>query len=549
MFENWTDTDLQKIGLRRTPDGVRIDIPADANIYHMTVGNQLRLGNGDTPAMIYEKDDGSIENWSFADIDTASDNLAGYLANKGMHKGDYIGIHTRMRPMTAIAHMAVYKLHAVAVPLSQFYGPQTLAHALNDCRAKCLLTTQDSWAALQADADTLLPHLQHVLVTDSVDDAPDLHDIITDKTPFTPCYGGADSPALLMYTSGSTGMPKGILHAHRVLASYRPSIALFFNLSSEDTDAVFYSPSDWAWVGGLLDMLFPAWLAGRPVATSDARFTEQQAYTFMCRHKVTHTFLAPTAIKRLARCENPRNTYDISLRVICTGGEALAADTLQWAEQKLGVVCNEFYGMTEVNHLIGNCAKLYPRKAGSMGIAYPGHTVLLVDDNGDIVEHGTVGEIVTTADSPTRYLGYLNNPQKEQDIRLGKWMRTFDLAVCDKDGYFWYKGRTDDLIKSSGIRIGPAEIEDCLLSHDAVTEVAAIGKPDADRGQIVKAFVRLKPTYSGDDTMVKALQDHVRIHLASYKIPREIAFVDSFHMTTTGKIDRKKLRLQAQQEG
>ncbi len=544
MFENWTDIDLDKIGLKRTADGVRIDIPTDANIYHMTVGNQMRLGNGNVPAMIYEKDSGTFETWSFADIDMASDNLAGYLADKGYGKGDYIGIHTRMRPMTAIAHMAVCKLNAVAVTLSQFYGPQTLAHALNDCQAKCLLTTQQSWMELRAGADILFPHLQHVLMTNSDDDTRDLYDIIVEKIPFTPCYGGANDPALLMYTSGSTGMPKGILHGHRVLASYRPSIALFYNLSSEGTDAVFYSPSDWAWVGGLLDMLFPAWLAGRPVVTSDARFSEHQAYTFMSRHRVTHTFLAPTAIKRLARCENPREVYDISLRVICTGGEALASDTLQWAEQKLGVVCNEFYGMTEVNHLIGNCAKLYPRKAGSMGTAYPGHAVFLVDDNGDEVADGTVGEIVTTADSPTRYLGYLNNPQKEQEIRLDKWMRTFDLAVRDTDGYFWYKGRADDLIKSSGIRMGPTEIEQCLLSHGAVTEAAVIGKPDPDRGQIVKAFVRLKTAHTGDDTMVTVLQDHVRTHLASYKAPREIVFVDSFVMTTTGKIDRKKLRLQ-----
>ena len=546
MFKNFTDTELHNIGLYRGKRGIEIVIDPTANIYHMTVGKHIQLGNGDTLAIVYEKDDGSIENWTFNQIDTASTHLAQYLSLKGYGKGDYIGIHTAMRPITVIAHMAVCKLNAVAVTLSQFYGITTLSHALNDCGAKCLLTTAESWESIKDKAPTVLPCVTDVLVTDSTGIEPDLYNIInmSSQPSFVADYGGANDPALLMYTSGSTGLPKGILHGHRVLASYRPSISLFYNMSCENTDAVFYSPSDWAWVGGLLDMVFPAWLAGRPIATSDMRFSQHQAYTFMAKHKVTHTFLAPTAIKRLAQCPNPHNMYDLSLQVICTGGEALASHTLQWAENILGVVCNEFYGMTEVNHLIGNCAKLYKRKSGSMGIAYPGHQVFLVDETATPVPMGTVGEIVTPNTAPTRYLGYLNNPEKQQRMMLGNFLRTFDLAVCDADGYFWYKGRSDDLIKSSGMRIGPTEIEACLLSHETVAETAVIGKPDADRGQIVKAFIRLKQGYIGDDTLVRILQNYVSKNLASYKVPREIAFVTQFAMTTTGKINRKLLRMQ-----
>lgn len=549
LFEHWTESQLSAIGLRRDKGKICIVIPPNANIYHMTVGAQIQAGNGHKSAMIYENSDGIIDRYTFDDIDRTAHNLAAYLAQRGYGRGDYIGVHTGMTPMTGIAHMAIYKLGAVAVTLSQFYGPQTLAHALNDCGAKCLLTNIHGWAALRDNAPTLFPHLTDILVADNDGTEPDLWDIVTTtpNIPFVPTYTGADDIALLMYTSGSTGMPKGILHGHRVLASYVPSISLFFNVSSTDADAVFYSPSDWAWVGGLLDMLFPAWLAGRPVATTDSRFGQEQAYDFMARHKVTHTFLAPTAIKRLARCDHPRQQYDLSLRVICTGGEALAAETLTWAENQLGVVCNEFYGMTEVNHLIGNCCALYPRKAGSMGVAYPGHQVVLVDENGTPVPDGEPGEIVTTGDSPTRYLGYLNNSAKEAEIRLGPWMRTYDLAVRDSDGYFWYKGRSDDLIKSSGMRIGPAEIEECLLSHNTVVEVAVIGKSDPDRGQIVKAFVRTKDDIAGDDALTQDLQNHVRTHLAPYKTPREIVYVDSFEMTTSGKINRKKLRLQEQE--
>jgi len=289
-------------------------------------------------------------------------------------------------------------------------------------------------------------------------------------------------------------------------------------------------------------MVFPAWMAGRPIATSLDRFTAEFAYQFMTKHKVTHTFLAPTAIKRLAQHKNPRDEYDLSLQVICTGGEALAAETLNWAENSLQVVCNEFYGMTEVNHLIGNCRSLFPRVPGSMGRAYPGHTVKLVDAEGNEVADGEPGEIVTHADSPTRFLGYLNNPEQEKDMHLHDYLRTRDLAVRDQNGYFWYKGRTDDLIKSSGFRIGPAEIEESLLAHEAVAEVAVVAKPDADRGSIVKAFIKLRVGHQGDNALTLALRDHVRTQLAAYKAPREIEFVEDFEMTSSGKINRRVLR-------
>ena len=262
----------------------------------------------------------------------------------------------------------------------------------------------------------------------------------------------------------------------------------------------------------------------------------------MARHRVTHSFMAPTAIKRLAQTAEPRAEYDLALRVLCTGGESLAAETLEWVEARLGAVCNEFYGMTEVNHLIGNCAALFPRRPGSMGRAYPGHLVALVDEDGAPVAQGEPGEIVTPANAPTRFLGYLNNAEKEGEMRLGLWLRTHDLAVQDADGYFWYKGRSDDLIKSSGFRIGPAEIEDCLLSHPAVADCAVVGKPDAARGAIVKAFVRLKGVAAGSDMLAQDLIQHVRTRLAAYKAPREVEFVRDFLLTSSGKINRRLLR-------
>lgn len=531
---------LAALNLSAEPDGYAIKWPADTNIFHMTLGKHLGADKRDDPAMIFELADGSVQVQTFADVDRQATNLAAHLRSLGYGRGSLIGIHTGQHPDTAMAHMAVCKLGGTAVTLSQLYGPDTLTHAMNDCELPVLLTSRTAWDALR---DAPQPHLKHILSRDPQGTEIDLATVLqTDAPGFVPDYAGADDPALLMYTSGSTGKPKGILHGHRILAAYTPSINLFFDLSMEDADAVYYSPSDWAWVGGLLDLVFPAWMAGRPIATNQARFTADAAYAFMARHKVTHTFLAPTAIKRLAQTADPHADHDLALRVICTGGEALAADTLHWAETQLRVVCNEFYGMTEVNHLIGNCAALFPRKPGSMGRAYPGHDVRLVDGDAEEVAPGEPGEIVTLQTSPTRYLGYFNNPGKEADMHHGPFLRTHDLAVRDADGYYWYKGRSDDLIKSSGFRIGPAEIEECLLAHAAVAEVAVIGKPDADRGSIVKAVVKLSAGHLGDDALKAALREHVKTRLAGYKAPREVVFVDGFEMTSSGKINRRALR-------
>ena len=532
---------LARLHLKQEPSGTyTINWPADYNIYTATVGRFLGPADCDKPAMIFEARNGRATTLSFAQVDAAATGLAAELRRLGYGKGDPIGLHTGQHPDTGIGHMAIAKIGGIAVTLSQLYGPDTLAHALNDCKAKVILTSRDAWEPLRSES---FPHLTHVLMRDPMPGDLDLGAAMENPPPdFVPELGGADDPALLMYTSGSTGKPKGIMHGHRVLAAYTPSINLFFNLALDDADAVFWSPSDWAWVGGLLDMLFPAWMAGRPVVTSLERFTADYAYDFMSRHHVTHTFLAPTAIKRLAQHPDPQRDHDLALRIICTGGEALAAETLAWAETKLGVICNEFYGMTEVNHLIGNCAALFPRRPGSMGRAYPGHEVLLVDGDGQQVADGEPGEVVTPHASPTRFLGYFNNAEKTADMKLGPNWRTHDLAVRDTDGYFWYKGRSDDLIKSSGFRIGPAEVEECLLAHPAVAEVAVIAKPDPDRGAIVKAIVSTRSGFDGDTALAKELMDHVKTRLAGYKAPREVVFVDGFEMTSSGKINRRVLR-------
>ena len=539
-----SDDELFEIGLVKKNGSIEIEIPTDANIYKMTLGNYLSNEHSKKIAISYEDQKGRIIKFTFDEVEKMSHGLASKLRSLGYKFGSYVAIHTGQHPDTAIAHMAICKIGGVAVTLSQLYGPETLKHAMNDCRVEVLITNRKEWEKIKEKKNNNFPFLKHVILreTDENKNEISLLDAYNYKSNFRPNFGSANDPALLMYTSGSTGKPKGILHGHRVLASYKPSINLFFNLSMKEENAVYWSPSDWAWVGGLLDMLFPAWMAGKTIATSEDRFNAEWAYKFIEKHKVTHTFLAPTAIKRMAQIDNPRDKYDLSLKVICTGGEALASETLEWVENKLGVICNEFYGMTEVNHLVGNCSALYPRKAGSMGRVYPGHKVLLIDEKQNEVDTEKVGEIVTSSNSPTRFLGYLNNKNKEDEMQVGNYLRTNDLASKDAEGYFWYKGRSDDLIKSSGFRIGPAEVEDSLISFHAVAEAAVIGKPDNDRGSIVKAFIKLHKDFNPSAELIEEIRNFVKENLASYKAPREIEFVDSFIMTSSGKINRRALR-------
>jgi acetyl-CoA synthetase len=525
----------------RHPEG-RILIPEHANLARDTVGRFAHGSRAGQEALRFEHDDGSITDFTFAELDAASGCIAANLRAQGVSKGDRVAIHTGFRPETALAHLACHKLGAIVVTLSHLYGPRMIEHVLGDSGASVLLTEGEVWRDLKSQL-TLPPSLRLIVVTGQ----PDGHDIAfeslveTMTEPFVPEPTVADDPALLMYTSGSTGMPKGMLHAHRILHAYSPTVALFYNLELDERECVCWTPADWAWVGGLLDLLLPAWEHGHKVVSSAHRFGARWALEFMARQGVTHTFMAPTALKRIAELTPDDIPGDLALRVICTGGEPLPGETLKWLEQHLGVVCNEFYGLTEVNHLVGNCQALYPAREGSMGRAYPGHGTSLIDAEGEPVAVGEIGEIAATADDPTRFLGYWQQPEKTQALTDGVWMRTGDLARQDEDGYFWYQGRSDDLILTSGHRVGPAEVEDTLLSHPAVAEAAVVPRPDRGRGQIVVALVRLRADTEGNEALKSELQQWVKKELAAYKYPRAVRFVTEFPLTSSGKISRKQL--------
>ena len=532
---------IEKTNLVRQRDGFRIAIPTHANIAADTIGRYAHGPKAEKPALIFEDETGALHRYTFAEIDEKSSRFAVALAARGVGKGEPVAVQTGQTPATAIAHMAIYKLGAVVLTLSHLYGPDTVKLILRDSGCRVLLTERETWERL-ALAPEDQGALEHVIFRG----APFDDCLTADASGFAPVATSAEDPALLMYTSGSTGMPKGMLHAHRILHAYLPTVSMFYNLELDREGAVFWSPADWAWVGGLLDLVLPAWQLGQTVVATQHRFSSDWAFDFMARHGVTHSFVTPTGLKRLAEVSTPRVKWpDLAIRVICTGGESLPGDVVRWAEEDLGIVCNEFYGLTEFNHMVGNCRALYPIVPGSMGRAYPGRRVAIIDDDGNEQPEGVVGEIASwRPDDPSLFLGYWGQPGVPERMRLGNWLRSGDLAKRDAEGYFWYQGRNDDLIKSAGYRIGPAEVEDCLVRHEKVAEAAVIGKPDPDRGAIVKAFVRLMPGQVPGDDLTRALQDHVKTNLAAYKYPREIAYVNDFPLTSSGKIRRNELRRQ-----
>jgi acetyl-CoA synthetase len=360
----------------------------------------------------------------------------------------------------------------------------------------------------------------------------------------TPVKTSADDPAIIIYTSGTTGNPKGALHAHRYLLGHLPAVELSHDFFPQEGD-LFWTPADWAWIGGLINALFSSLHHGVPVVgcASRGRFDPEQAFALMEKYGVRNAFLPPTALRMMAQAPDVGTRYKLKLRSIMSGGESLGSQTLDWARDTLGVHINEIYGQTEINLVIGNCASLWEVRPGSMGRTYPGHDVVVVDERGSPLPRGQTGELaVYRGDDPVFFLGYWNNPQATGEKYIGDWALTGDLALQDEDGYFWFKGRTDDVIISAGHRIGPTEVENALMRHPSVAMAAVVAAPDELRGHVVKAFVTLAAGAAPSELLAGEIQTFVKETLAMHEYPRKIEFIDELPLTPTGKVRRNVLR-------
>jgi acetyl-CoA synthetase len=526
----------------------RWSVPADFNIAHAVCGRHAT--DPARVALLWEDENGTTARYTYADLQRSANRLSNALATCGVGRGDKVAIVLPQRPETAIAHVACYQLGAVAVPLSFLFGPEALEYRLANSETKVALCDPASLPNL-APIRARLPGLKHVIGVAGAreswtDDWESLLASASDA--FTPVQTRATDPALLVYTSGTTGPPKGALMPHQCLIGNLPGFIYSHDLFPQEGD-LFWSPADWAWTGGLMDALLPTLYFGRTILGYRGRFDPERALALMAKYRVRNTFLFPTALKMMMKAvPEPRARFDLALRSIMSAGEAVGTTVFAWSEEGLGVTINEMFGQTEMNYIVGNSHTLWPAKPGSMGRPYPGHRITVLDDAGNEAAVGELGEVAVhrlgsqgTPD-PVFFLEYFKNPEATAKKFTGDWCRTGDLATRDHDGHLWYQGRADDMFKAAGYRIGPSEIENCLVKHPAVANAAVVPSPDETRGNVVKAFIVLAAGHAPSAALEDEIQRHVRTVLAPYEYPKEIEFIDALPMTTTGKVQRRVLR-------
>jgi acetyl-CoA synthetase len=552
-------------------------VPTRLNIGELCCKRWARIA-GSCTAISWEHEDGRRGSIDYAGLNRLAEQAARALRGLGVRRGDRVAIVMPQRVETAAAHMAVYRLGAVAMPLSMLFGPEALAYRLQDSAAGVAVADESAIANIAA-VRRQCPALRTVLAVGGAAGQGDIDwdDVCrpgrANAPPVPAADTAADDPAVLIYTSGTTGPPKGALIPHRALVGNLSGFVCsqnWFGVGAPQTaDEVFWSPADWAWTGGLMDAMLPTLYFGRKIVAYQGRFAPDRAFDLMQRHGVTHTFLFPTALKAMMKAvPRPHEQYPgLKLRAVMSAGEAVGDAVFHWCREALGVTVNEMFGQTEINYVVGNCGSYvdargnrhpaWPARPGSMGRAYPGHRVAVIDDDGRECPRGTPGDVAVHRldrhgePDPIFFLGYWRQPEATAKKFTGdpasSWCRTGDTAVMDADGYLWYQGRSDDVFKAAGYRIGPSEIENCLVKHPAVANAAVVPKPDAERGAVVKAYVVLAAGFSGDASLIEALQQHVRGQLAPYEYPKEIEFVEALPMTTTGKVQRRVLRLQEEE--
>jgi acetyl-CoA synthetase len=526
----------------------RWQLPAQFNI-GVEVCDRFAERDPNKLAMVAVEASGRVQDISYGWLRETSNRLANVLAAHGVGRRDRVAILLPQAPEVAAIHIAVYKLGGIALPLATLFGTDALSYRLQNSGAKALVTNAQGLGKIAeiGRAAAELANLQLILSLDGAGEgALGFHQTLERaSSEFAPVATAADDPALMVYTSGTTGQPKGALHAHRVLLGHMPGIELPHDFFPQPGDR-FWTPADWAWAGGLLDCLLPSLYCGVPVvARRFDKFDPEEAFALMARFRVRNAFIPPTALRMLRMVPDPRGRHDIRLRSVGSGGEALGAATYEWGRSALGVAINEFYGQTECNLVVGSCASIGVARPGAIGKAIPGHTVAVIDREGRPLKPGELGQIAVKRPDPVMFLEYWGRPDATREKFVGDWMTTGDQGVVDEDGYFTFVGRDDDVITSSSYRIGPGEIEDCLIKHPAVALAAVVGKPDPVRTEIVKAFIVLKCGQAPSDALAAGIQAFVRTRLSAHEYPREIAFIDEMPMTTTGKVIRRLLRERA----
>ena len=527
----------------------KLKIPKFFNIAEATVD---KFSNTKRIALKNILNDGSVNYFTFNEIFKKSNKLANALDYLGLKSKDRVGVLLGQCPETLISHIACFKGGRISIPLFCLFGEQALKFRLDDSKTSAVICDEIGLQKIIKIRNDL-PFLKYVICIDrkkSEKSIISFSELLSNSKDFYKNFiTNSCDPAVIIYTSGTTGDPKGAVLPHKVLLGHIPGVEMpheFLSSNLPVTDC-FWTPADWAWIGGLFDILMPSLFFGIPVISHrDSKFDPEFAFSLMEKFKVKNTFLPPTALKIMKSFNENKKRPNLRLRTVGSGGEALGEELLHWGKEILNVGINEFYGQTECNLTVSNNGSIMKQKLSSIGRPVPGHDVKLKNDEGNfITEENNEGEIVVKANSPSMFLGYWGNEKETNNKIINGWLHTGDYATFDNEGYFYFKGRKDDIINTSGYRVGPTEIENSILSLNEVEMVAVIGVPDEVRGEIIKAIVVPKDKSiikSGSIELKKRIKEHVKNNLAAYEYPRLIDFKKGLPLTTTGKIKRNILR-------
>lgn len=507
------------------------------NIAYNAVDRHVGTPVEQKTALLWEGDNGATASYTFGDLAKLSNQYANFISSLGVVRGDRVFLFLPRIPVLYAAFLGIVKTGAIAGTMFSAFQEQALVDRLENSGAKVLFTTKELASRLPADK-TKLPNLAHIVIVDSPEF---LGKIAKQPDAFSCVHTKPEDFSFMLYTSGTTGKPKGVVHAHKGITQQYLTAKLVLDLHPDD---IYWCTADPGWVTGIVYGILAPWMLGVTMVVHAGRFDPTAWYTILEKYKVTVWYTAPTAIRMLmAKGDVLVKEHNLSrLRHLCSVGEPLNPEAIRWGLKVFGLPFHDTWWQTETGAMMMVNLPTIDIKVGSMGHPFPGVTAAIVDEAGNPLPDKQEGNLAFRPDWPSMMVAIWQNEQKYASYFVNGWYISGDHAWRDSDGYYWFIGRADDVIKTSGERVGPFEVESALVEHPAVVEAGVIGKPDEVRGEIIKAFVVLKPNQKPSEELKQELSEYVKKHLAGHAYPKEIEFIDKLPKTRSGKIMRRILK-------